>query len=180
MLIEKVIAQKKESLKIHEYAFIKSEEVIFSQEVRGICEKNTCRMYGTSWACPPATGSIEDCKKQCLGYQYAFIFTTATQLKKKYDIAGWREAAITHEAVTENVGQIFRKEFSNPLILSTEGCTICPKCTYPEKPCRFPERMFPATESYCIMVMQLAPSVGIRYNNGLNTVTYFSMIFFSE
>ncbi|WP_348982387.1 DUF2284 domain-containing protein [Desulfosporosinus sp. HMP52] len=37
-----------------------------------------------------------------------------------------------------------------------------------------------ATESYGILVMQLAPSVGIRYNNGPDKVTYFSMVFFSE
>ncbi|WP_243450252.1 DUF2284 domain-containing protein [Desulfosporosinus sp. Sb-LF] len=180
MQIEGIMSREKMALKIHEYAFIKAEEVIFSQEVRGLCEKNSCGMYGTSWACPPAIGSIEDCKKQCLGYKHALIFTTVTRLKKKYDMAGWREARIAHEAVTEKVAQIFRKEFSNPMILSTEGCTICPKCTYPENPCRFPKRMFPATEGFGILVMQLAPSVGIRYNNGSDTVTYFSMIFFSE
>ncbi|WP_459931558.1 DUF2284 domain-containing protein [Desulfosporosinus burensis] len=60
----------------------------------------------------------------------------------------------------------------------TEGCNLCEKCTYPEKPCRFPNRMFPATESFGIMVIQQAPLCNIKYNNGANAITYFSMIFF--
>ncbi|MFQ6804175.1 MAG: DUF2284 domain-containing protein [Lachnospiraceae bacterium] len=26
------------------------------------------------------------------------------------------------------------------LILSNEGCDLCSECTYPEAPCRFPDR----------------------------------------
>jgi hypothetical protein len=40
--------------------------------------------------------------------------------------------------------------------------------------------MYPATEGYGIMVMQMAPALNINYNNGANTVTYFSMVLFNE
>lgn len=176
--IEEIISQEKENLNIHEYAFMKSSEVIFSDEVRRLCEKNVCRMYGTSWACPPAIGSVKECENRCAYFENAFMFTSLTKLKKKYDIVGWGKARKVHEAITEKVAQIFRDEFKETLILSTEGCALCEQCTYPEKPCRFPNRMFPATESFGIMVIQQAPLCNIKYNNGENNITYFSMIFF--
>lgn len=176
--IKEIFSREKENLNIHEYAFIKPSVVIFSDEVRMFCEKNNCGMYGTSWACPPAIGSIEECKKMCGSFENAFIFTTVTKLKKKYDTAEWLKSRKVHEAITDKVAKIFRSKLKKTLILSTEGCSICKKCTYPEKPCRFPDRMHPATESFGIMVIQLAPLCNIKYNNGLDTITYFSMVFF--
>lgn len=34
-------------------------ELKFYPEVRKICEGNSCRNYGSSWACPPAVGTTE-------------------------------------------------------------------------------------------------------------------------
>ncbi|HWR07084.1 DUF2284 domain-containing protein [Sporomusa sp.] len=178
--IEEIILQEKENLGIHEYAFIQSDQVIFSDEVRQLCEQNVCRMYGTSWACPPAVGSIEACRAKCAQFENAFIFTTLAKLTPRYfpDMNEWREARIIHEAITEKAASIFRSEFSTILTLSAEGCLICKSCTYPEKACRFPERMFPATEGFGILVVEQAKECGIKYNNGPHTISYFSMIFF--
>jgi len=176
--IEEIISKEKGNLNIHEYAFMKANTVIFSDEVRRLCEKNVCGMYGTSWACPPAVGSVEECKNRCADFENAFMFTSLATLNKKYDMVEWGETRLVHESITEQVAQIFRDEFKESLILSTEGCNICEKCTYPEKTCRFPNRMFPATESFGIMVIQQAPLCNIKYNNGPNAITYFSMIFF--
>ena len=55
------ILQEIAHLPIHEYAFMNSRDVIFSDEVRGLCEKKACGLYGTSWTCPTAVGSVEEC-----------------------------------------------------------------------------------------------------------------------
>ena len=176
--IERIISQEKGNLKIHEYAFVTSNQVVFSDDVRSLCERNACGMYGKSWACPPAVGSVEDCKTQCSEFSHAFVFTSWAALQNKHDMNGWREAGIAHEAITEKVAQVFRAQFKKILTLSTEGCTICKTCTYPEKPCRFPERMFPASEGFGVYVIQLAQTCGIKYYNGPNSVTFFSVLFF--
>ena len=176
--IEHLLLQNREHLKIHEHAFLESNQVIFSDEVRSLCERNACGMYGKSWACPPGVGSVEDCKAQCREFHHALIFTSLSTLRKKHDISGWHEARIRHETITENVVPIVRSQCDRMLALSTEGCMVCESCTYPNQPCRFPERMFPAIEGFGINVMQLAKTCGIRYYNGPNTVTYFSIIFF--
>lgn len=176
--IKEIILKEKNQLGIHEYAFIKASDIVFSDEVRKACEKNVCGLYGTSWACPPAIGTIERCREQCKEFENAFVLTTLTFLDDKYDIDKWREAGEKHEAVTDAAGQILKAAFDKVLILSTEGCSICTKCTYPNSPCRFPDRMHPATEGYGILVTEIAKSCGIKYHNGSDTITFFSVILF--
>lgn len=64
------------------------------------------------------------------------------------------------------------------LAFGCEGCELCEKCTYPDAPCRFPDRAYPSVEACGINVMQLAKDVGVKYNNEPNTVTYFCLILF--
>ncbi|WP_303871077.1 DUF2284 domain-containing protein [Acetobacterium wieringae] len=167
-------------LPILEFVFFNSAEIIFAHEVRELCEGNSCGMYNTTWACPPAVGSIETCMKKCQAYNKAMLFTTATEMDSSFDMQGWLKARVEHEALTDQVADVFRRFDENALILSTEGCTVCKKCSYPDAPCRFPDRMYPAIEGYGIMVMQMASALKISYNNGANTVTYFSMVLFNE
>ena len=47
---------------ICEYAFLRPEELPFSEKVRYIC-RTECPRYGKSWACPPAVGTVEACRK---------------------------------------------------------------------------------------------------------------------
>jgi predicted metal-binding protein len=176
--IEHLLLQNREQLKIHEYAFLFSKQVTFSDEVRRLCERNACGMYGKSWACPPSVGSVEDCKAKCRVFHHALIFTSLSTLRKKHDIRGWQGARIRHETINESVVSIVRSQFDKMLALSTEGCMVCENCTYPNQPCRFPKRMFPATEGFGINVLELAKTCGITYYNGPNTVTYFSILFF--
>ncbi len=173
-LIEKHISQ----LPLHEFAFMTTREVIFSKEARDLCEKNTCGKYGTSWTCPPGTGSLEACITRCNAYKQAFLFSTVTEIEDAFDMTGWENAQIRHEKVTADVADVFRRFFDNLLILSTKACLTCQDCTYPDAPCRNPERMSPAVESYGIMVNELTKHCNLNYINGENTVTYFSMIFF--
>ena len=137
-------------------------------------------MYGKTWACPPAVGSMQDCIQKCGRFENAFVFTTVYKLDDAYDIAEWHKTREKHEAVTEKVAAIFRSRFPNILALSAEGCSVCKTCTYPEAPCRFPERMFPATEGFGILVNELSKTAGVTYYNGPDTITYFSMIFFEK
>lgn len=167
-------------LSIHEYAFMKSTDVIFSEEVRDLCKQNKCGMYGCSWACPPAVGSVAECKAQCSAYDHAFMFTTATRVKRRYDVKEWIRAGREHEKLTDKVADVFRSYDEGSLVLSTEGCHLCKACTYPSTPCRFPHRMYPATEGYGILVIQQAKLCNIKYNNGADSITYFSMVFFNS
>ncbi|MBP2133632.1 putative metal-binding protein [Methanomicrobium sp. W14] len=180
--ITELIKKEKNNLGIHEYAFTKPENITFSEDVRKACEKNLCGMYGKSWACPPAVGAIEECSDRCSEYKNAFVFTTLTAIDKKCNVrqklCKWAEAAKKHKDITEEVKKLFEPHFDKILALSTEGCRICKSCNYPDEPCRFPDRMQPSAEGYGISITKLAKTCGIKYYNGPDTVTYFSIIFF--
>ena len=42
------------------------DELLFSERVRYIC-RTECAMYGRSWACPPAVGTVEACRERVMG-----------------------------------------------------------------------------------------------------------------
>ncbi len=179
MSIKANILQSIEDLPIHEHAFLEPSAVTFLEEVRSMCQQNKCGKYGLSWACQPASGSLEDCKNKCLAYDQVFVFSTVAQLKKTYDMDGWATAAKEHEKVTDQIATLFRALNPETFVLSAGACEICDSCTYPDAPCRFPDRMYPAAEGYGILVMRVAKECQIKYYNGPKTVTYFSMVFFN-
>ena len=163
-------------LPILQYEFISTDALHFSERVRHVCETE-CPMYGTTWACPPGVGSVEDCRARCLAYPEALLLTTAAEVR---DIADMDETLATrgaHEAVARQAEQLLRAEGLETYTLSTESCTRCKACTYPDAPCRFPDEMYPCVESHAIIVTDLAERFGIEFIRG-NVVTWFSILFF--
>ena len=166
-------------LPIVEYGFLKSSEVEFSERIRTVCETE-CPQYGTSWACPPAVGTVEECRERCLAFSDFFVFTTMAEVP---DIADMEAALATragHEEITREVRGIFRDIYGSCLVLSTESCALCERCGYPEgEPCRFPDHMLPCVESHGIIVTELAERAGLSYFDDYNTVIWFSVVFFN-
>ena len=78
-----------------EYAFIKPEEITFLEQVRHICESE-CPRYGTSWSCPPAVGTVAECKERCRQYTGGFIFTTVAEVS---DIENMKEMLDTRKSL---------------------------------------------------------------------------------
>ena len=50
-------------LPLYSYGFFDPRELEFTDRVRWVCE-HECPMYGTTWACPPAVGAVEECRKK--------------------------------------------------------------------------------------------------------------------
>ena len=167
-------------LGVHEAAVIDADKVPFDPEVPKMCAVNRCGQYGKTWNCPPGVGTFDECKERCLKYKKAFVFSTKHDLEDSFDIEGMADGKKKHQEISEKVRNLFFEEFKDILVLSSEGCDNCEKCTYPDAPCRFPERSFPSVESYGIMVYKEAAVGGIKYINGANTVTYFGNIFFND
>ena len=165
------------SLPICGFSFIPVSDIPFKEEVRYIC-KTECPRYGKSWSCPPATGSLEECRKRCEEYEGGFLFTTMTETDDPEDLEGMLATRKEHEDITRAVRDIFRKECRNILVLSTESCAICSRCTYPEQPCRHPDRMFESLEGYGILVTELAERCGIPFLDETRLITWFSLLLY--
>ncbi|MCI8853457.1 MAG: DUF2284 domain-containing protein [Lachnospiraceae bacterium] len=163
---------------ICEYAWIAVKDIPFLSQVRYICETE-CPRYGTSWSCPPAVGTVEECRERCLAYEGAFLFTTMAEVTDISDLEETLRTRKEHEEVTRQVGALMGEQCERVLILSTESCANCETCTYPGAPCRHPDRMFPCIESYGILVTELAERNGISFLSGGNIVVWFSLIFYA-
>ena len=161
-------------LPISQYAWIDPRRIEFSERIRYVCE-HECTMYGKSWACPPAVGSVAECREKVLSYPEGLVFTTLTEVEDIADLEATLATRAPHEQITRQVRDILRQYASDVLTLSTEACAICEHCTYPNAPCRNPDRMFPCVESYGIVATDLAEKNGIEFYNG-NLVTWFSVL----
>jgi predicted metal-binding protein len=160
----------------HECSVIPTSALRFFPDVIKACEANVCGNYNTSWSCPPAVGTLEDQQKKITGFKNAFVFTTKYDLEDSFDFEGMQQAADIHNRLTREMHERFGK--TNP-VFGAGGCRVCQTCAYPE-PCRFPEKVYSSIEAAGINVTDLSRSAGVHYNNGPNTVTYFSMLLFND
>lgn len=163
---------------IHQWGIIAPADIEFREDIRSICEGNTCRRYGTTWACPPAVGTVAVCKERCLNYQKAMVFNAVYHLEDSFDYEGMMAGHREFKKLCDRLYKLVKEHHPELLLLSNESCIRCETCTYPDAPCRMPQLLFPSLEGYGIHVMNLAQKAGIGYKNGQNTVTYFGMVLY--
>lgn len=176
MLNRNALEQQLSQLPLFQYEFLKSEELVFTERVRHVCETE-CPMYGKTWACPPAVGTVAACRERCLAYPELLMISTVTEVQDSANIEETLATRGEHEAVTHQVAEMVKAQGCDVMALSTEACAICEHCAYPNAPCRHQERMFPCVESHGILVTDIAEKHGMDFFNG-NIVTWFSLIFY--
>ena len=152
------------------------QDIPFDPEIRAICRQNSCRNFGRSWACPPAVGTLAECRAQCLTFHAAVVFCNSYTLEDSFDYEGMRAGHRAFQQLCDRLYEPIHARYPRFLLLSNEGCIRCPVCTYPDAPCRMPQRLFPSIEGYGIHVGKLAALAHLPYVGRPNTVTYFGML----
>ena len=163
---------------IFEHRIIPTEQIPFAQSVADACRSNQCGKYGTCWTCPPAVGEYTKWQQKIQQFDNAAVFTCKHPLEDCFDFEGMMLAQQKTMALLHSITADLRTNNVQHLALGCEGCTLCEKCTYPDAPCRHPQAAIVSVEACGIDVVTLSRNIGIRYNNGANTVTYFCMILF--
>ena len=161
-----------------EAGVILTEKLSFHEDVRKLCEENQCRCYGTTWACPPAVGSLEECKERVLLFKYLHLFSKVYVVEDFMDMSGFLEAMKDFKVIARALDKKLRGKLEPMQILSNESCDRCKTCTYPDEPCRFPDELHHSIEGYGFYVSELAELAGIKYMNGENTVTFFGAVLY--
>ena len=109
-------------------------------------EKNA-NVNDSTWACPPAVGTLQECEKKIKSYPQAVFFSSVAEVSDIMNMEEMLSTRRAHEDLTTEVGKYLNREGYETYILSTESCDICGKCAYKEgKPCRYPDRMHPCLE----------------------------------
>jgi len=174
------LEQQLSDLPLYTYFVIEPGQLEFSQRIRWICQ-NECPMYGKSWACPPGVGSVEQCSAKCLTYNRCLVVGTITETEDIADLETALQTRPEHEAITNQVRQMFRDQGVEPYILSTEACSVCERCAILDgEPCRMPDRMHPCVESHGINLIPVLESQGLDFQYGGNIITWYSLLFYND
>jgi predicted metal-binding protein len=170
-----------EHFSFKEYKEFDISQIKYDPAVREMCKQNVCGQYNRNYMCPPAVKDIEKWKKDISSYKNAVMVTKVYPTKNNFDMSAWSEGLADFrktfiELKEEIETQFPKKKF---LLLGAGGCFICEKCAIVEnKPCRFPDKTFTSVEACGIDVMSLSKSAGVKYNNGINTVTFMGVVFY--
>ena len=165
---------------IFQYRVTEAKLIPFSKAVADACRANACGRYGTCWTCPPGVGEYTALEQKTKEYDIAAVFTCKYDLEDCFDFEGMMSGQRETMKILYAVAEELRCSGEKFMVLGCEGCNLCEKCSYPDAPCRFPEKAVASVEACGIDVVSLSRNLNINYNNGPNTVTYFCIVLFKE
>ena len=146
MDLQTLIKDAKERFGFEEAGALNVEALEFLPEVRQMCAADRCRSFNRNWSCPPGCGTLEEIAERVKPY--------------------------TRGILVQSIGQLE----DDCIPMAAGACQVCKKCTYPDAPCRFPEKSIPSMEAYGLFVSKVCIQSGMKYNYGKNTIAYSSCI----
>lgn len=163
---------------IFEYRLVNTKDLEVRERARIICEVE-CERFGSTWACPPAVGSLEECECRIKGFEQAVFFSSVAEVSDIFNMEEMLSTRRAHEDLTSEVAAFLGEEGYETFTLSTESCDICERCAYLDgEPCRHPERMHPCLESHGVVAAEIVERENMEYSLGGNTILWFSMVLF--
>ena len=147
-------------------------------QVREMCAADRCQMYGRSWSCPPACGTLEQCGTRMSKYKRGILVQTTGALEDDFDLESIAQTERRHKKAFLDLTRQVRLIRPDCLPLTAGCCTLCRRCTYPHRPCRFPQKRLSSMEAYGLLVSDVCLKSGVPYNHGPRTITYTACILF--
>lgn len=148
--------------------------VELKEAVRQMCA--ACGRYGKCWSCPPACGTLEECRQRIAGFAQGILVQTVGQLEDEFDGEGMMKTEAAHKENFHRLLKTLSREGMLPL--GAGCCTVCKTCSYPDVPCRFPEQRVSSMEAYGMEVAPVCKANGLPYYYGPNTIAYTSCLLF--
>jgi predicted metal-binding protein len=152
----------------------------FMQEVRDMCNPNQCDRYGKSWSCPPECPPLDVLQQRVLGYSGGFLVQTVGELEDSYDWEGIITIGLTHKANFGKMWEALEKQYSQVYAMGAGACMLCETCTYPDEPCRHPERMSASMEASGLLVNKVCTDNNLGYNYGQDKIAFTACFLFNE
>ena len=153
--------------------------ISLKQEVRDMC-KNGCQQYARRWSCPPGCGSLNELREMICHYKKGILVQTVTELEDEFDWDGMIKAQNRHQ---EHFHLFLEKLCAfNPefLPLGTGCCMICKTCSYPDAPCRFPQKRISSMEACGMVALEVCRQNHLKYYYGPNTIAYVACVLVKE
>ena len=143
-----------------------------------MCASGKCAMYDKRWSCPPGCGTLDECRELLKGYTRGILVQSVGELEDNFDIENMMETEAAHKARFYAMRKVLVEKGIDALAAGAGCCTICPECTYPDAPCRFPEQKMSSMEALGMLVLEVCKANDMRYFYGENTIAYTSCFLF--
>lgn len=164
------------------WGFFPATELVFMPEVRDMCASGRCGKYGKCWTCPPACGTLEEARERVSAFSWGILLQSTGEMEDAFDAETLMETEDAQKARFEAFVTRLRSGFPADAFypMGAGGCSICTRCTYPDAPCRFPDRAIPSMEALGLMVNDVCKLASTPYYYGKNTITYTACVLFKE
>lgn len=149
-------------------------KLAFLPEVREMCASDRCHMYGKCWTCPPGCGTLEEIRKKALTYRRGILLQSTGCLEDEFDAETMQQTEARHKQRFRAFAEQLRQWAPGCMPMGSGPCEICSSCTYPDQPCRFPQKAVPSMEACGLLVSEVCQSSGLGYYYGPKTMTYSS------
>lgn len=166
------IMEKAREFGFSHVAELDSSTIDLKSEVRDMCAQNTCGQYGKNWACPPGCGSLDECENKVRAFSSGIIVQTVGEVEDSLDFEEMVEIEKRHTKLYNEFAGYLQDKYDDVLCIGNGSCTICKKCTYPDEPCRFPDRYISSMEAYGMLVSEVCKLNNIKYYYGPNTICF--------
>ena len=150
------------------------------EAVRDMCASGRCGRYGHNWACPPGCGTLEDTAADIKRFDAGVLVQTTGTLADDFDYEEMEAIQRRHKRAFADFARQARLLLPDCLPLSAGACTVCRRCTCPDRPCRFPDKRMSSMEAYGLLVGDVCLRSGLSYNYGPRTMTYTSCLLYTE
>lgn len=155
---------------------LRSDALVFREEVRAMCRADRCRSYNKTWTCPPGCGTLEEMRRKVSAFTDGILVETIGKMEDEFDYEAIEAAAAVHKKHFQALVATLRKKGYVVFPMGAGRCTICKECTYPDAPCRAPELAMPSMEAAGLLVSDVCERCNIPYYNGKNTTTFIACV----
>lgn len=150
----------------------------FLPEVRQMCAADRCASYGKCWVCPPACGTLEECAARAAAFRQGMLVQTVGTLEDPFDYPGMSRAGKCHKRCFSRLIARMRRVCPTLLPLGAGGCRICKRCSFPQAPCRHPDKAFVSMEAAGLWVSDVCEKNHLPYNDGEGRLTFTGCVLF--
>ena len=149
--------------------------IVLRKEARDAYAENKCGRYGVNWSCPPGCGTLEECEQMIRKYHRGILVQTTGDIDT-FNYESYLEVGRRHNGLFDEFARIVRKKVPGALLAGAAACSNCESCTYPDAPCRFPDRLSYPMEGLGMIVSQVCRDNGLKYHYGSGTITYIACV----
>ena len=150
----------------------------FLPEVREMCSSDRCHKFNKSWVCPPACGTLEEISAKCREYTSGIIVQTIGKREDEFDFESITRLNLLSKERFRLLADAYKTAGYDTYPMGSGSCTLCEKCTYPDAPCRFPEKAHTSMEANGLFVSQVCKDNGVKYYYGPDAICFVGCFLF--